>query len=101
MKEALLMYVTLCLKGSNNMTRIELGKWKPFLASVIAGNGFTSQETADRILAEMEKQVLEHLICMECDRVLPDYEFYIQQSQSARRGRAQLCKQCWKVMYAR
>ncbi len=79
--------------------KIELNKWKMFFSANIASEGLATEEVSDRIVALMAMLTMNHLLCHECGRVLDDEEYYKQAVHVARRGRAQICKQCWKTTY--
>ena len=79
--------------------RIVLAKWQLFFSAHISGKGLASQEYADKIMELLVGLTEEHLLCNECKRVLTDEEFYNQQPQTARRHKAQICKECWAITY--
>lgn len=79
--------------------KIEISKWKMFFSANIASEGLATEEVADKIVSLVSMLTMNHLLCHECGRVLDDEEFYKQSVHTSRRGRAQICKQCWKSTY--
>lgn len=78
---------------------IEFEKWKDFFSAHISSKGFATEESSDVIVMLLQELTEEYLWCKECQRVLPDEEFFNQGSQKSRRCKAQLCKDCWKSIY--
>lgn len=98
-----------CLKDSNKMTnkksredavvRIDPTRWAPFLSAQFALSGHVTADGAEKLAQLIVTLAGEYLLCTKCERVLGDANFYFQHKHRARRQKAMICKECWKISY--